>query len=197
MRSHWRKLAVALALCGSAASAQDVMPASGFRRPCPPPANCPAPLPLVAPDGKPLVVPDGAVVPPGAAAPDAAPSTDAFADAGGRGAALAQGSVPMAPAFFGNLLGTSSGRFVLGGITAPNGTVVRVPSAAHSGGWAIVDEESPRPQDRIYYNFNYYSDVDRTANGGAGAPAFSVFRHIIGLEKTFLHDRASVGLRLL
>src|SRR5262249_4864713 len=42
--------------------------------------------------------------------------------------------------------------------------------------------------------FNYFSDVNRQANGGVFG--FNVFRHIIGLEKTFLNERASIGLRL-
>src|SRR5262249_22762272 len=101
MRSHWRKLAVVLALFGGAASAQDLTQTSGLRRPCPP-ADCPAPVPLpqLGPDGKPIPVD------PNIAAP---PTTEAFAQAGEGGTAAAQA---FAPAFFGDLLGVSSSRFV-------------------------------------------------------------------------------------
>jgi hypothetical protein len=143
------------------------------------------------PDGAPAVpAPAG----PNAAIPNAAPAADAFDLAGGRGAALAQGSAAVPPAFFGDLLGVSSARFLPN--AAGGGSVVRTPSAARSSGWAIADGESPRPTDRIYYNFNWYSDVNRMANGDAGGTSFNVFRHVIGVEKTFFNERASVGLRL-
>ncbi|HLZ08972.1 MAG TPA: hypothetical protein VKT80_10320, partial [Chloroflexota bacterium] len=129
------------------------------------------------------------------------PSTDAFSQAGESGT-LAPSS--FAPAFFGDLLGVNSVRFVPNpqiGDFPPGGTLVSTPSAARAGGWKIADGESPVPTDRIYYNFNWYSDVRHSLNSQTmaeptAASAFNVFRHILGLEKTLFNERMSVGLRL-
>ena len=59
----------------------------------------------------------------------------------------------------------------------------------------IGENESPRPMDRVYAMYNYYSDVAGSglAAGGTGA---QVHREMFGGEKTFLGGNASVGLRL-
>ncbi|HEY7427497.1 MAG TPA: hypothetical protein VH682_24900 [Gemmataceae bacterium] len=59
----------------------------------------------------------------------------------------------------------------------------------------ISENELPRPVDRVYVMYNYYSDVAGSglANGGTGA---QVHRELLGGEKTFLSGNASVGLRL-
>jgi hypothetical protein len=62
----------------------------------------------------------------------------------------------------------------------------------------IAEDESPRPQDRIYFGFNYYNNVNDAVNTRMQADVhhIDVYRETFGLEKTFLDERASVGLRL-
>ena len=101
------------------------------------------------------------------------------------------------PAFFGDMFGIMGTRFIVNTNSSfPNGQVLRMQSASRGSGWKAVDNESPRPQDRIYYTFNYYNDVGRAVNAPVGGPAFQGYRHIIGLEKTLFSDNISVGLRL-
>ena len=162
------------------ASAQEIIPVVGRRecvqQPCCPPAR------MIGPDGKP-VQPDMTAVP---------PATDAFAQAGEGGTAPA---ASFQPGFFGDFLGISGTRALQGIDTFPI-PVLRVPSAALSGGVKISDGESPRPQDRVYYLYNDYTDVGARINTGPFAQSFQVFRHLIGVEKTFLQGDVSLGLRL-
>jgi hypothetical protein len=82
-----------------------------------------------------------------------------------------------------------------------------VPPGQVPGGFGIVasirapkicENQSPQPQDRIYYSFNYYEDVNRSINQRIGSSLFNtrVFRNIIGVEKTVLNQQGSIGLRL-
>ncbi|CAN5584729.1 hypothetical protein BH11PLA2_BH11PLA2_34970 [soil metagenome] len=63
------------------------------------------------------------------------------------------------------------------------------------GSFKITENESPRPTDRIYYAFHYFSDVNPTLSV-PDLPVTNVERHTIGLEKTFLDGDASIGLRV-
>lgn len=62
----------------------------------------------------------------------------------------------------------------------------------------IAENESPRPQDRVYFSFNYFDDL----NGVLNRRLTSDLRHVntftetFGVEKTFLDGNASLGLRL-
>jgi hypothetical protein len=173
----------------TATGAQEIEQITGQRN-CPLPPCCP-PAPTIGPDGKP-VAPDA----------NAPPATDAFAQASEGGSAP---EASFQPGFMGDLIGISATRFVVlnnnggngfgGGGFGPTTAVLRVPIAARSGDFKMADGESPRPQDRIYYDYNFYNDVNRTVNAASGQ-VFQVNRHIIGLEKTFLNGDASVGLRL-
>jgi hypothetical protein len=59
----------------------------------------------------------------------------------------------------------------------------------------ISENEIPRPMDRAYVMYNYYSDV--AASGLAfGSTGAQVHREMVGGEKTFLSGNASVGVRL-
>jgi hypothetical protein len=58
------------------------------------------------------------------------------------------------------------------------------------GAFKIEENESPRPMDRVYFNYNYYSGVD------TGSQKVNVQRETIGFEKTFLDGNASIGVRL-
>ena len=62
-----------------------------------------------------------------------------------------------------------------------------VPISPFRGAYKISEGESPRPTDRAYASYNFYSNVEKTAD---------LHREIFGFEKTFLGDRVSVGLRL-
>ena len=80
----------------------------------------------------------------------------------------------------------------------PNGKpaapiVVRIPVAA-VGAFKIAEDESPRPVDRVFFFYNFYSDVNRSINGPQ-APAVDLHREVFGFEKTFLAGNASIGLR--
>jgi hypothetical protein len=59
----------------------------------------------------------------------------------------------------------------------------------------VSDNELPRPVDRVWVTYNFYSDV--AASGLAfGAPGAQVHREMAGGEKTFLNGNASVGIRV-
>jgi hypothetical protein len=58
------------------------------------------------------------------------------------------------------------------------------------GSFKIAENESPRPLDRVYLNYNFYSGVDNGFN------TFDVHRATLGFEKTFLDGNASIGMRL-
>jgi hypothetical protein len=62
----------------------------------------------------------------------------------------------------------------------------------------VSENQSPRPQDRIYYSFNYFDGINDAANERLNAPVgnMRVYRSIWGFEKTFLDEQASIGLRV-
>jgi hypothetical protein len=62
----------------------------------------------------------------------------------------------------------------------------------------ISENQSPKPQDRIYFSFNFYDDVNQSINSRIGSPIFGmqVYRYLLGVEKTVLDGRGSIGLRL-
>lgn len=65
-------------------------------------------------------------------------------------------------------------------------------------GFKISENENPRPQDRIYFGFNYFDSINESINQRLGSEIHDVrvYREIFGFEKTFLDGDASVGLRL-
>jgi hypothetical protein len=62
----------------------------------------------------------------------------------------------------------------------------------------ISEDESPKPQDRVYFGFNYFDNVNKTVDEilQSDLHRLRVYRETFGLEKTFLDGNASVGLRL-
>jgi hypothetical protein len=74
-------------------------------------------------------------------------------------------------------------------------TAIFVPSVR---GFRISEDESPRPQDRVYFGFNYFDRVGEAVDRRLFVPAnnLRVYRETFGVEKTFLDGNASVGLRL-
>lgn len=59
--------------------------------------------------------------------------------------------------------------------------------AARVNSYKIAENESPRPQSRVFLNYNYYHNVN-----GLGA---DVHREMPGFEQTFLDGDASFGMR--
>ncbi|MFO0954707.1 MAG: hypothetical protein U0835_26790, partial [Isosphaeraceae bacterium] len=64
-------------------------------------------------------------------------------------------------------------------------------------GFKIAENQSPRPVDRIYFSFNYFTELNSEINRRFESPVNSLraYRYIFGLEKT-IGDRASIGIRV-
>ena len=62
----------------------------------------------------------------------------------------------------------------------------------------ISENQSPRPQDRVYYTINYFQGVNDQVNSRLQAPIgyTQIFRNIFGFEKTFLDGQVSLGFRM-
>ena len=65
-------------------------------------------------------------------------------------------------------------------------------------GLKISENQSPRPQDRVFFTFDYFSNVNGPLNQRLGAPVrdIRVYRYIFGWEQTFDDGNASIGVRL-
>ena len=65
-------------------------------------------------------------------------------------------------------------------------------------GIKISENQSPRPQDRVYFTSNYFQGVNDQVNQRLQAPIgyTQVFRYIAGFEKTFMDGQGSIGMRL-
>ncbi len=65
-------------------------------------------------------------------------------------------------------------------------------------GFKIADNQSPFPQDRVYYSFNYFHNVNQHLNRVFETPYdnLRVYRNVFGVEKTFADGNGSVGFRL-
>jgi hypothetical protein len=72
--------------------------------------------------------------------------------------------------------------------------VVQIPAGSRYNGVQIVDNDNPRPMDRVYFGYNHYSDVGSALNPGVGGS--DIQRQMMGFEKTFLGGDASFGMRL-
>lgn len=62
----------------------------------------------------------------------------------------------------------------------------------------IADNQSPRPQDRVYFNYNYFNNFNGEFNKNyrMAVSDIKVDHYVFGFEKTFLDGAASIGLRL-
>ncbi len=118
------------------------------------------------------------------------PNADAFNQPPPAGGAEA---ASFNPAMFGDLIGGPSMRVV---IHQPNGaTVLASVPVVGRGAFKIAENESPRPQDRVFAFYQYFDRVTTSAPGNPSAP-FDLHREVIGFEKTFLEGNASFGMRL-
>ena len=78
---------------------------------------------------------------------------------------------------------------------SPRRATALVPSVR---GLKIAENQSPRPQDRVFFSFNYFANVNGALNRRLEAPVsdIQVYRYIFGLEKTFDDGNGSIGVRL-
>lgn len=84
-------------------------------------------------------------------------------------------------------------------VIVPPGTVIdraiiQTSVASRYQGVMITDNDNPRPQDRVYFGYNYYSELGRTVDGVP--TSVDLQRQTIGFEKTFFGGDASFGMRL-
>lgn len=129
------------------------------------------------------------------------PSTDAFAQAPPAGGEGAQTALPQ---MIGDLgISGSTLQFVTStrtittrnafGLTVTRTVTTRTPihvPIASRGIFKISDDESPRPQDRVFFSYNYFADVSTP-----GSPLSQVHVETVGFEKTFLDGAGSFGFR--
>jgi hypothetical protein len=169
------------------------------------PPSCPTPvMPYV-----PGTTPPTPVIPP------PVPGTGTTPEMGGAGLGSSFASAPEGgtqappsfnPAMFGDFIGVLQGRVVRQTVTVTNGQTFRSPGTNISGNIAsvvapvpyraafkIAENESPRPVDRIYLNYNYYDNATRLIDG---VDHMGLHRETLGFEKTFLDGEASIGLRV-
>jgi hypothetical protein len=129
------------------------------------------------------------------------PFNEALASAGEGGT---QPATSYAPGFFGDFVGgcTHTDVFFFGPNMGPNGApgfcerIVCFPTPTLGSGFKPAENESPRPVDRIFYNYHFYGNLDVTTFLSPDAPPLQLHRHMIGFEKTLLGGDASIGLRL-
>ena len=64
--------------------------------------------------------------------------------------------------------------------------------------YKISENQSPRPQDRVFFEFNYYNNVNDSINNREGSPITQMKSYIynFGLEKTFNNGMGSIGIRV-
>jgi hypothetical protein len=60
----------------------------------------------------------------------------------------------------------------------------------------ITENESPRPQNRVFVAYNFFSNVDRGVFQFPGGVAPDLHRELVGFERAFMDNNASIGLRL-
>ena len=174
---------VAATLVGSLAQAQE---RRLFGRPNCPPSDC-VPCP-----------PSTAPTDPSAPAPsiNQPPANNAFQEA--LASAGEGGTQPVAsymPGFFGDILGGSMTTVVILPLDGLIRTNVLIPNPSQIGGYKISENESPRPQNRFFYNYNFYGNINISPEPTFPLPMLQLNRHVIGFEKTLGED-ASIGMRL-
>ncbi len=187
-RISWCLVLAAAASVAGAGLAQERRLFHG-RQNCPPPCDCP-------PGYAQPANPNAPNVPNTGTPPEQSPQTNAFNEAlASAGEAGTQPAASYMPGFFGDILGGCVATTInFGGSGA---AVACMPNPATSAGFNITENESPQPQNRVYYNYNFFGNinVDVGANNFP-LPVAQLSRHVIGFEKTLFNSRASIGLRL-
>ena len=93
---------------------------------------------------------------------------------------------PGCDVFFPNLIG---GLQFGSSLSLFPGGPLRVPLFSRTS-YSIGDDENPRPQDRLYFEFNYFNDASTPTT------RIDLSRETFGFEKTFLDGNASIGVRV-
>jgi hypothetical protein len=62
----------------------------------------------------------------------------------------------------------------------------------------LSENQSPRPLDRVFFDFNYYNNLDDSLNRHDTSPITQMKAYVynFGVEKTFNNGKGSVGLRV-
>ena len=85
---------------------------------------------------------------------------------------------------------------VFGDVPVTTAQSVLVPVPGRYSGISIVDNDSPRPTDRVYFHYSYYDSIGAQMNPGLGN--ITMNRPMLGFEKTFLNgecvDRHAVAV---
>ena len=65
-------------------------------------------------------------------------------------------------------------------------------------GFKIAENQSPQPQDRVFFTFNYFTDLNGAINQRfeSSVNGIRAYRYIGGFEKTFDNGQGSFGVRL-
>ena len=81
------------------------------------------------------------------------------------------------------------------GTITPNGTTSVLYKLT---GLKISDNQSPIPQDRFFYSFNYFDNLNASVNRRLNNQIsnLQVYHQLFGLEKTLFDGRASIGVRV-
>jgi hypothetical protein len=61
-------------------------------------------------------------------------------------------------------------------------------------GFKIAENQSPQPQDRVFFTFDYFSDLNRRFESPVNN--LTAYRYVFGFEKTFDEGFGSFGFRL-
>lgn len=112
--------------------------------------------------------------------------------AGGLGAAPAPGAVTpnmIGDSLFGGLGGTSAYVYDVYQQQYRHGTI---PLAGGDRPFKMAENTSPRPQDRVFFNYNHFHNGLIDING----QDHNLDRFTFGMEKTFLCDVASIEFRV-
>jgi hypothetical protein len=119
---------------------------------------------------------------------------DAFAQAPEAGT---QPAASYSPGMFGDLGATGRlGQFFVIPPNSPPGVrsgIALVAPVAARASFKIAEDESPRPVDRIFIDYNYYNQVDHDFLNPGRA---DLHREMFGFEKMFLDGNASFGMRI-
>jgi hypothetical protein len=65
-------------------------------------------------------------------------------------------------------------------------------------GLKVSDNQSPIPQDRVFFSFNYFDNLNASVDRKLQSPIqnLQVYHELFGIEKTFLDGNASIGFRV-
>jgi hypothetical protein len=77
----------------------------------------------------------------------------------------------------------------------PHGAALFYPTVRN---FKVSENQSPRPQDRFFFDFNFYSNVNSAVNTAQRSPInqMNAYTYLWGFEKTFDQGNGSIGIRL-